>query len=407
MKKNLLKKGFTALLACMCLFLAYSLCTLAEENDVVKNDQTGIPDKGLYRAVQDALGKKRNQTFTEKEAASLKKLEIPFRYKIGIKPLKGIEYLCNLERLDISGYGLKSLKGIEKLPKLTSLVAEDNNLKNLQSVSKAKNLIGLHVGGNKLQSLKGIEKLKKLEYLGIQNNRLTTLKELKKLSKLKQLEAKENKLTNLQGLERHQKLDYLDVRCNDIKNLKAIKKLKKITYLDVSYNDLKSLEGLKCINSIEGLYASHNNLKKLPYLRKNEEMRVGSCNVEFNYLQEKEIRNKLPKRFFRKGKDREYHIGRLLYYQNIKEGMDFIIPAGGKITKDTTKIVGRVHKEAEVRIRNITKGIFLDPVKADENGVFVMDQLDLQAWAGDQIEFRYIGDISDVISLPQLTVLEK
>lgn len=405
LKKKRLKKLCIVLLACLCAFSGYSLSVFAAGNDVIKNNQKGIPDKGLYRAVQDALGKKRNQTFTEEEAASLKKLEIPFRYKVGIKSLKGIEYLSNLERLDISGYGLKSLKGIEKLPKLTSLVAEDNNLKDLRSVSKAKNLIGLHVGGNKLKSLKGIEGLRKLEYLGIQNNMLTTLKGLKNLTQLKQLEAKENKLTYLKGVEGLKRLDYIDVRCNNIKSLKAIKRLRKITYLDVSYNELDSLEGLNCINSIKSLYASHNNLKRIPNLTKNQKIKVGSCNIEFNYLKEEEIRNKLPKRFFRKGKEREYYIGRQLYYQNIKEGMDFIAPADGRITKDTTQIIGRVHKEAEIQLRNITKDISLDPVKADENGVFVMDRLDLREWAGDQIAFEYTGDISNVISLPVLTVL--
>ena len=405
LKKKRLKKFCLVLLACLCAFSGYSLSAFAAGNAVVKNDQNGIPDKGLYRAVQDALGKKRNQTFTEEEAANLKKLEIPFRYKVGIKSLKGIGYLSNLDRLDISGYGLKSLKGVEKLPKLTSLVAEDNNLKNLQSVSKAKNLISLYVGGNKLKSLKGIEGLRKLEYLGIQNNRLTTLKELKNLTQLKQLEAKENKLTSLKGMEWLKRLNYIDVRCNNIKSLKAIKRLRKITYLDVSYNELNSLEGLRCINSIKSLYASHNNLKKIPNLAKNQKINVRSCNIEFNYLKEEEIRNKLPKRFFRKGKVREYYIGRQLYYQNIKEGMDFITPADGRITKDITRIIGRVHKEAEVRLRNVTKGISLDPVKADENGVFVMDHLDLREWAGDQIEFQYTGDIGDVISLPKLTVL--
>ena len=96
-----------------------------------------------------------------------------------------------------------------------------------------------------------------------------------------------------------------------------------------------------------------------------------------------------------------------MYYQNIKEGMEFITPADGRITKDTTQIIGRVHKEAEVRIKNRTKGIVLDPVKADENGVFVMEHLNFQAWAGDQIEFLYLGDLSEEFSLPKLTVLEK
>ena len=406
MKKNLLKKGFTALLACMCLFLAYSVCIYAAGNDVIKNDQSGIPDKGLYRAVQDALEKKRSQTFTEKEAASLKYLYIPFRYKIGIKSLKGIEYLRNLEYLNISGYGLKSLKGVEKLPKLTTLVAEKNKLRNLNSIKKAKNLAALYVGRNKLKNLEGIQELTNLEYLGVQDNGLTSLKELRNLKKLKKLEAYENKLTNLRDLQNLKNLRILDVSRNQLRSLKGIESLREIRWLYLWGNNLTSLEGLKHTKNLKSMDASWNQITNLPNMKKNQEMRFTGCELKYNRLQEKEIRSKLPKRFFTKGKLRKEWLEEQLYFQNIREGIEFIAPADGRITKDTTKIVGRVHKEAEIWIRNITKGISLDPVKADENGVFVMDHLDLQAWAGDQIEFQY-GAISDKIRLPKLTVLEK
>ena len=407
LKSMKIKRFFIILAACLSMFCMCSLCVCAAGNDVIKNDQSGIPDKGLYRAVQDALGKKRSQTFTEKEAASLKRLEIPFRYKIGIKSLKGIEYLCNLERLDISGYGLKSLKGIEKLPKLTSLVAEKNKLRNLNSVKKAKNLVGLYVGRNKLKSLEGIQELTNLEYLGVQDNGLTSLKELRNLKKLKELEAYENKLTNLRGLQNLKDLRSLDVSRNQLRSLKGIGNLREIRWLEVWGNNLTSLKGLKHTKNLKSLDASRNQITSLPNMKKNQEMRFTGCELKYNRLQEKEIRSKLPKRFFTKGKLRKEWLEEQLHYQNIKEGMEFIAPADGRITKATTKIVGRVHKDSEVFLWNITKGIVIDPVKADRNGVFVMDHLNLQAWAGDQIVFHYVGGIGDEFSLPQLTVLEK
>lgn len=405
LKRKSFKRFFGVLVTSLSLFFAYSLCAFAARNDVIKNDQSGIPDKGLYRAVLDELGKKRNQTFTEEEAQSIKKLEIPYRYKIGIKSLKGIEYLRNLERLDISGYKLKNLRGIEKLPKLTFLVAAGNNLTNLKSISKAKNLEGICIESNKLTSLKGIETLTNLEYICVKDNRLKSLKELKNLKKVDYLEADRNQLTNLKGLESLKKLSYLDVSCNRIESIKELEKLQKIERLYVRNNNLKNLKGLKHTKNLKNLDISYNQITKLPNLKKNQELSFAVCVLKFNRLQGEEIRSKLPERFFTKGKRRKTWLEQQLYYQNIKEGMDFITPADGRITKDITRIIGRVHKEAEVRLRNVTKGISLDPVKADENGVFVMDHLDLREWAGDQIEFQYTGDIGDVISLPKLTVL--
>lgn len=405
LKRKSFKRFFVVLLASVSLFSAYSLCAFAAGNGIIKNDQSGIPDKGLYRAVLDELGKKRNQTFTEEEAQSIKKLEIPYRYKIGIKSLKGIEYLSNLERLDISGYKLKNLRGIEKLPKLTFLVAAGNNLSNLKSISKAKSLEGICIESNKLTSLKGIEKLTNLEYICVKDNRLKSLKELKNLKKVDYLEADQNRLTNLKGLESLKKLSYLDVSCNRLESIKELEKLQKIKRLYVRNNNLKNLKGLKHTKNLKNLDISYNQITKLPNLKKNQELNFAVCVLKFNCLQGEEIRSKLPERFFAKGKRRKTWLEEQLYYQNIKEGMDFIAPADGRITKDTTQIIGRVHKEAEIQLRNITKDISLDPVKADENGVFVMDRLDLREWAGDQIAFEYTGDISNVISLPVLTVL--
>lgn len=401
------KRYLVLLLTCLSFACVCSLCAYAANSDVIKNNQTGIPDKGLYRAVQDALGKKRNQTFTEKEAASLKKLEIPFRYKIGIKSLKGIEYLCNLERLDISGYQLKSLKGIEKLPKLTSLAAEGNNLKNLTSISKAKSLQSICVESNKLKSLKGIENLTNLTFVCVSNNQLDSLKELKNLKKLKAIEANENELTNLTGLGNLRELERLEVSHNQIKSLKGIKNLRKIESLDISYNQVKSLGGLRCLSNLRNLDAGNNQLKKLPNLRNNKKMSsIYSCNVEVNCLDEDEIRSKLPKKLFRKGKARKLWLRDQLYYQNVPNKVEFIIPAGGKISKDTTKIVGKAHRNAEIFLHNRTKDLWIGPVTIDKNGIFTMDDLDLSTWAGDTVRFWYDEPELDGVQFPDFIIAQ-
>lgn len=404
MKRKSRRKIWITLLACLCLLSAHAMCTFAAEDDVIQNNASGIPDKGLYRAIQDKLGKKRNQTFTEKEAQSITVLEIGYRYKIGIKTLKGIEHLSNLKTLDVSGYQLKSLKGIEKLPKLTSLVAEGNKLTNLKSISKAKNLVSLCLERNRLKSLSGIESLKKLKYICVRENKLTSLKGIKNLKNLRRLEADNNKLTSLKGLEKLKQLNDLQVSGNQIKSLKAIQKLKKIKYLNVSNNKLTSLSGLTCTKTLKNLDASYNQITRLPDMKKNKELSILGCKLQFNRLSEEEIRSKLPEKLFRKGQERERWLERQLYFQNIMDTMEFIMPADGIVKKDTTKIVGKIHREADVRLANVTKGIVLESVQADENGVFTMDHLDLQSWAGDQITFYMSDDFEGVVNLPVLTV---
>ena len=406
MRWEKMKRYLVLLLACLSFASICSLCTSAAENDIIKNNQSGIPDKGLYRAVQDALGKKRNQTFTQEEAKSLKKLEIPFRYKIGIKSLKGIEYLSNLETLNISGYKLKSLKGIEKLPKLKILWAEGNNLKDLKSISKAKSLRSICVESNKLKSLKGIENLTNLRAVCVSYNQLTSLKELKNLKNLIEIEAHENRLKNLAGLEKLNELVRLEVSHNQIKELKPIKKLRKLGTLDVSYNQIKSLEGLKCTSSLYNLDASFNKIKKLPNLSKNEEIKYGSCRVILNCLDEEEIRSKLPKRFFREGKGRRRWLKKQLYYQNVADTIEFTIPVDGKIGKDTTKIVGKAHPRAGIYLVNQAKNAFIE-ANTDENGIFTMDGLDFSTWVGDTVYFEYTDyDLSEAVQFPHFVIAQ-
>ena len=81
-----------------------------------------------------------------------------------------------------------------------------------------------------------------------------------------------------------------------------------------------------------------------------------------------------------------------------------MIPADGKISKDTTKIVGKAHRNASILLENTTKNLWIGPVTADENGVFTMAELDLSAWAGDTARFRYEESELDEMQFPEFTI---
>ena len=128
--------------------------------DTIENNESGIPDRKLYKAISKKLGKKPNQTFTKQEAETIRSFDVNNK---SIKSLKGIYYLSKLEKLDVSGNKLKNLKGVEKLSRLKKLNASDNELKDLKPLKKLKKLTSLDVSGNFLVKLNGIEKLSKLK----------------------------------------------------------------------------------------------------------------------------------------------------------------------------------------------------------------------------------------------------
>lgn len=46
----------------------------AADSDVIRNDETGIPDKALYQMILKALGKTPDSSFTEEEAQKVEEL---------------------------------------------------------------------------------------------------------------------------------------------------------------------------------------------------------------------------------------------------------------------------------------------------------------------------------------------
>lgn len=175
--------------------------TVTAKDNVIRNDKTGIPDKGLYRAILQNLKKKETDTFTKKEAAQIHNLNAEDH---GIKNLKGIGYLKNLQELNLRGNKLTKMAGFKGLNQLEWLSVSENKFKNLRSVVSAlknnKQLKSLDIGGNKLKNLNGIGALRNLEYLDAGANRLTDISAVKKLLKLKFLAVGRNQLTKLPDL---------------------------------------------------------------------------------------------------------------------------------------------------------------------------------------------------------------
>jgi len=121
-------------------------------NKTIRNDVSGIPDKGLYRAILHTLIEEHNidvsnGTFTQKDVEKItqfsafgkksKEKNIP---TFNIKNLKGIENLTNLNSLYIGYNNLTDASGIEKLIKLEELALAHNKLKKLPNMKSLKML---------------------------------------------------------------------------------------------------------------------------------------------------------------------------------------------------------------------------------------------------------------------------
>lgn len=367
-----------------------SVAVRAAESDIIRNDESGIPDEALYKGILKRMGKKSNETFTRLEAESLEELDVGG----DIRSLKGIGNLSQLERLCIMSKELRSLKGVESLYKLEELDIPYNKVKSLKPLKSLTNLQSLMVESCQLTSLRGIENLKNLMYLNVVDNKISSLKPLANLTNITTLSIYNNKLKSLNGIENLVNLTTLDAGGNKLASVKGIEKLTNLSVLEIGGNKLTSVNEIKRLKKLEKLNISHNKIKKLPNLKNFKKLTWSSLSLSIrnNRLTEKEIRQKLPARFFKKGKARKQWLKEQTRFQNLDCTVKLIKPSNTKkINKNTKRIVGRVGRAMKgvyVELRCLSMGVGGEKVKVDENGVFVFDNLNLKRWAGSKVQFR-------------------
>lgn len=409
------------------LLIILSFDTSANECNVIRNNNNGIPDKILYQEILKTLDKKVTQTFTKSEAEGITELYIDCygEKRNVIKSFRGIKYLKNLKLLSVKNCHLKEMKDIEPLPCLEDLNLSYNDLKKIDFVKLYPNLKWLNVMENQLNSLKGVENLTKLTMLDIDYNRLTNIKELKNCHNLTELSANVNFIKNLKGVENLKNLTYLSINSNQVKSLAALKKLNKIHTIRATNNRLNSLKGieklkklnflevggnqLKSINEVSNLKKliqlefQNNLIKKLPNLKK---FRGSILEFAYNFLNEEEIRENISLELLEEKENQ-------IKLQNIDCTVKLIKPKSIKnITTNTVRIEGQISlKGKPVRLEcnygfedgNTT----IKKTITDANGRFVFDNLNLKKKGGCQLSIEIGGEKIYFVEVLRFTVLKK
>ena len=427
----------------ICIFLLVVLCmlpvssiTVKAGDNVIANDETGIPDKKLYGEILKTLRTKSEDKFTKKEAERVESLLLWIDEDVSFQ---GIGCFKNLKELHCVGIDTGNLREIsEELPQLKRLIINGfdmdvsrKKIESLKPLENMKQLVYLDVANNSLTNLDGIGGMKSLKTLRAENNQIINIKDMKSLKTLKQLYLSNNRLKDLKGIEKLKKLEELDLSENCLPNIKGIKKLKNLKILSLRYNNLKSVAGIKELKNLKVLNLGQNCLKKadeaaqliklqnlslygnklekLPDLKKLKELKYLNAEdndlktlpdmkglkgadiyLKWNYLTKKEIKKKMPK------SSRRYNYLWKNQKANIK--LTYLSPeTKEEITKDTTEIVGRVSptiiQECTPQIYLCTSdgeligwdGSMYTMPEADRNGIFRLDGLDLKKYAGKEI----------------------
>ena len=406
------KKLCITIVVCFCAFAFYPMHVTADA-EVIENDESGIPDHGLYLNILDELGKKKGEKFTKQEAESIQSMSIIHISKnYRVKTYQGIGFLKNLTMLSIISQKIDNgnLKEISlEVPQLESLQFNGNGIDSLKSIRDMKNLKYLQVQKNRLTSLEGIEELSNLTslsityglltdisalrnltnltYLNLSLNQLTNVCGLENLIHLTSLDLSRNRLTNIHGLENLVNLTDLYLSENRLTNIHGLENLVNLTDLFLSENKLKNVNELKHLIHLKWLYLDGNELKKLPNLKGFEKLEY--VYITSNRLRKKELKKKLPEHLF----ENRFWVKRHVITQKQYFKIKLTSPKSkSKISEHTKKITGKIETKYASNKYSVSMLIMhqgksrYKRAKLDKNGTFVLDRLNLEPFKGCEAE---------------------
>ena len=239
------------------LIVIFCLITGFSDNNVK------IKDPNLEQVIREALDKPQGQ-LTVKEIERIRELDAENR---GVKTLKGLEKVTNLNKWDLSNNQLKNIEGLNNLVTVKELDLSKNKLKNVNGLESLNKVKELYLNNNQLTAVDGLKNLSSsVITLALDNNQLSNIYGLIGLSRVQQLYLNDNQLTNIEGLKNLTITDYIVLHENKLKNVAGLSSLTKVNELDLSNNQLRDISGLNNLKEIEELYLDNNQLYTINHL---------------------------------------------------------------------------------------------------------------------------------------------
>jgi internalin A len=174
--------------------------------------------------------------------------------------------------------GVKSIKDLKYLPNLEYLDAGQLGIRDITSLSSLTGLRVLYLPRNSISDISVLKKLTKLEVLSLNGNQISSIASLSSLTKLQELYLRENKVTDITPLGRLTKLETLEIGMNSIKKIDELKKLKVLRILALDNNKITDLQPLKMLTGLESLYIQRNQISDIASLSAMKELRLLSLN---------------------------------------------------------------------------------------------------------------------------------
>lgn len=169
-------------------------------------------DENLDAIIRAAIDKPNGDIYEEE----VEKITFLSNSGINIVDLDGIQYLKNLNILEIYSSELNDIDLISNLTKLKELYLYDNKISDIDALKKLTSLEKICMGENEIYNIKPLESLENLKYIELQGNKISDLSALSKLTNLKGLVLNSNNINDITPLSNLESLTKLKLSSNRI-----------------------------------------------------------------------------------------------------------------------------------------------------------------------------------------------
>lgn len=210
-----------------------------------------------------------------------------------IQNLQGMQFLNNLEWVELAGNRISNLQPLANLRNLEMLLLIDNHISYIGPLSGLTNLLDLELDFNNISNLQPLANLTRLEVLGLMDNNLSYIGPLSRLTRLEWLDLDANNISNLQPLANLTRLEILGLMDNNISNVQPLSGLTNLVLLELDFNFISNIQPLAGLTRLEILGISFNEISDLRPLSGMNRLQELYAEYQLIYLPPVVLRNPL------------------------------------------------------------------------------------------------------------------
>ncbi|SHI54044.1 leucine-rich repeat domain-containing protein [Lutispora thermophila] len=283
--KKLLKLMLFILLLSIIMTLNFTYCDVSiplgtnEENTIEDNAPIEFDNPPLENFIREKINKLGD--IYKKDLEGIDKI-YGFSNEDKLTTLQGIEYLTNLNYLNIGSNKIHDLTPLFDLPNLTNLSVDAKYLKDLRQIEKLKNLENLSISNlASEEDLNIIKNITGLKTLTISNTSISDFSALSSLSNLESLILDGNNIDDISFVKNLTKIKELNLSDNHIEDLTPISHLTNLTKLDITSNKVQDLTPIGNLKNLETLFAENNFIRNIEGLKSCINLKILSLDNNF------------------------------------------------------------------------------------------------------------------------------